>query len=57
MGTVNLKIKSQNERQQVFTWDQRIAIWVEQIEAGTQIVPSYPVQDSGFLREKGKKMR
>lgn len=30
--SVNLKIKSQNEKPQVFIRDQRIAIWEEQIQ-------------------------
>lgn len=39
LSDINLKLKSHNERQQGFIWDQRIAILEAQIQAVTQKVP------------------
>lgn len=46
---VNLKFKSQNERQQAFIWHQRIVIWAAQIQAETQIVSRLQDESKGFL--------
>lgn len=47
--SVNLNLKSQNERQCEFIWDQRIAVWGASIWAKIQIVSLLQNEGKGFL--------
>lgn len=53
---VNLKLKIQNERQQVFIWDKRITILGAWIQAESQIVSLLQGESKVFFTEKKKRI-
>lgn len=51
LSSINLKLKTRNERQQTFIWDQRITIQGAQNQAETQH-SDYQAKARGFMIKK-----